>query len=469
MTTITIFIYKDQRQQAINQARRNVSSLANSIEGMLRVAMFVNDRSAIDRMIQEVAGDHPDDEISLFDHAGEIHYSSDPKNVGQRFGQNQRGCNYCHDQSPPKSLLLVQSETQFSSTDQMVHVSLPIYNASECWTADCHAHPQNKAVLGMIEMDVSIAPVFTSLVKARNRLILLSFCLAALASLVVWILIQRWVNRPVHDLVTATKLLAEGNRSDEIPLGEGELGLLAHSFNAMSKKLDASRHQLILSEKLASAGRLAAGVAHELNNPLTGILSYAEDLVEDADKDDPLLKDYELIHRETLRCRQIVRHLLDFARQDKPQVQSVDINEVIKNTLQLINRISKFQNVKITTALPDLLPPISADPGQIEQVILNLLLNAANAMPEGGVITLETKVNPDKSEVVATVTDTGSGIPPENISKIFEPFYSSKKKKTTGLGLAVCLTIIENHGGRIEVESVVGAGTAFTVSLPIEI
>jgi two-component system NtrC family sensor kinase len=246
-----------------------------------------------------------------------------------------------------------------------------------------------------------------------------------------------------------------------------EFGELALSFNTMAERLAETQQSLIQSERLISMGKLAAGVAHEINNPLTGIVSYAEALMEDAGSSDPRRKDYEVILHEALRCRQIVRSLLDFARQDAPALVPSRAEDLIDRTLQVVARQAAFRNITFEKHIEPDLPLVGVDPLQIEQVLLNLVVNAQQAMPAGGRIVLAARRAAAAGRVELSVQDEGTGIPPEIRSRIFEPFFSTKGGKTDGLGLAVCLGIVQRHGGTIEVESRPGQGTLFRVTLPV--
>lgn len=233
------------------------------------------------------------------------------------------------------------------------------------------------------------------------------------------------------------------------------------------KELQQLQDQLIQTEKMASLGKLAAGVAHELNNPLTGILTFAHLLLKKTPEDDPLREDLEVIVTEATRCKRIVQGLLDFARQREPEKSPTDINKVIEDSLSLVENQASFQNIEIIKELKPDLPKIMVDVNQIQQVFMNIILNAAEAMPQGGYLTISTQVVNGFIEI--KFIDTGCGIPQENIGRLFDPFFTTKEAgKGTGLGLAVSHGIVTKHQGRIEVESQVGKGATFTVKLPIQ-
>ena len=226
------------------------------------------------------------------------------------------------------------------------------------------------------------------------------------------------------------------------------------------------QRELVNADKLAAIGKLAAGIAHEINNPLTGVLAFAEDLIEDSEEGDPRVDDYRVIVRETLRCREIVRNLLDFARQTKPHVREVQINEVVERSLRLVERLPSFRDLAIRRELAPELPPIFGDPQQLQQVVLNLLVNASEALEgRGGKIGIATGLAAGEAAVRIEVTDDGPGLPDDAKDRIFEPFFSTKST-THGLGLAVSWGIVERHGGRIDVGNRPEGGARFTVVLP---
>jgi two-component system NtrC family sensor kinase len=225
------------------------------------------------------------------------------------------------------------------------------------------------------------------------------------------------------------------------------------------------KEQLIQAGKLAAVGKLAAGVAHEINNPLTGVLAYAEDMVDDLPNDDPHQEDLRVIIRETLRCRDIVRNLLDFARQETPKLEKLHPNLVIDQSISLIEKLPQFRDIKIEVEKSDTLPSILGDPHQLQQVVLNFLMNSTEAMKGKGTIKLSTRFESRDNRCQIVVEDNGPGIPENIIDKIFEPFFSTKG--TNGLGLAVSWGIVERHHGKIEVEMSESGGALFRIVLPV--
>jgi signal transduction histidine kinase len=223
---------------------------------------------------------------------------------------------------------------------------------------------------------------------------------------------------------------------------------------------------MMQQEKLASVGRLSAGVAHEINNPLTTILTTAMLLQEDLEKDDPVYDELAIISNEALRCRKIVTNLLDFARQNQPNKTNHDIKEIVAACISLTQKQAAFKDVSVVHDLSGDLPQAMVDKGQLEQALINLIINAVEATPAGGRISLATRKSDRNEFIEIVVADTGEGISEDKLARIFDPFFTTKENGT-GLGLAITHGIIEQHGGTISVSSVAGQGTRFTISIPV--
>jgi two-component system, NtrC family, sensor kinase len=298
----------------------------------------------------------------------------------------------------------------------------------------------------------------------------------ALTSLVLLVLATETVLRPIRHVVAMAQKVIGGDLSARVGIRPpGEMGILCRAVDSMAHAVQereellkhATRQQVGRSEQLATVGRLAAGVAHEINNPLTGVLAFADLLREKENMDAQDCEDLELIIRETKRAREIVKGLLDFAR-ETPQVKTrVFINELVRQTILLLGKRDALQNIQLVEALTDPLPPVIGDKNQLQQVLVNLSFNACEAMPDGGTLMLGTSLVGD--QIAIEVTDTGCGIKKEHLDKVLEPFFTTKPVgKGTGLGLSVSYGIIEQHGGTLKIDSQEGKGTTFTVMLPVE-
>jgi two-component system NtrC family sensor kinase len=335
-------------------------------------------------------------------------------------------------------------------------------------------------------------------VDLRNKVVYSFFGIGVLGVAIVVLLyffITSGITRPLREMAAATGRIAEGDLSIELSSkSKDEIGQLAQSFNHMLVRLKQARKELedygrvleekveertqeltkmqdhlIQSEKLASMGQLSASIAHEVNNPLSGALIYNQLIAKKitrGDFDREAILDYlSKMEHELSRSTKLIRSLLDFAVQTEPKIKEVNVNEVLNRALELGIHAGSKENTRVQKDLHPL-PTFMVDPDQLEQVFVNLIMNALQAMPTGGTLTLRTYM--ENRELKIAVQDTGCGISPENMNKIFTPFFSTKKEvKGVGLGLSVSYGIIQGLKGRIEVESKVGEGTTFTVCLPI--
>ena len=310
---------------------------------------------------------------------------------------------------------------------------------------------------------------FQALVSAFNKRVALIALICMLLAIVLGVLISGFITRPIAELAKATHGLEEGDMTVHVrAAGGGELALLGRSFNTMVETLRRTQKELVQKERLASMGQLAAGVAHEINNPLGTILLFSDIMLKSAAENDPRRDDLEMIIKETNRCKHIVAALLNFARQQDVLVKKTDVHAVLEEAIEKVRRQPSFEKIEIAREFYPVLPLIQADPAQLEQVFINLLNNASEAMAGGGLITLTTRPGEDQ-RVEIRISDTGCGIPKENLDQLFTPFFTTKPAgKGVGLGLAIVYGIIKMHRGRIEAQSQVGRGTTFTLTLPIQ-
>jgi two-component system NtrC family sensor kinase len=265
---------------------------------------------------------------------------------------------------------------------------------------------------------------------------------------------------------------AFNDMTNNLRVAQEELQYLANSLEVKveerTRQIQHIQGQLVRSEKLASLGELVAGIAHEINNPLTGIMVFSSLALENPRLHPGLRPDIETIFRETQRCAGIVQGLLEFSREATPEKGQESVNNILEKALRLLENQAGFHDIVIHRQLDPNLPKILVDANQLNQVFINIILNAAQAMSGGGELTLTTGLDEARHQLFVRVRDTGCGIPQENIKRIFDPFFTTKEQGGTGLGLSVSYGIIENHGGTIEVESEEGKGTTFVVILPLE-
>jgi two-component system NtrC family sensor kinase len=349
------------------------------------------------------------------------------------------------------------------------------------------------SIIGMLYVGMLEAPY----VDLQSRVVVTFVGIAVISvlllSVIAYVSTTR-ITQPMHELLHATRRIAQGELDYRVNTkSTDEIGQLAHSFNHMTDELQkategyrtltktledkvktktdelvSTQNQLIQYEKLTAIGKLAAGIAHEINNPLTSILLNSHLIAEKMGRSSTLQDNVKMIIDETTRCGTIVKGLLQFSRQSVPEKRPAQINDIINDTLLLFESQILVSNVRVVKSLSDGLPLVMVDTNKIKQVFTNLLLNALDAMPKGGVLTIASSITDDKAHVEVSFADTGRGITAEQKGRIFDPFFTTKGMKGTGLGLSVSYGIIEQHSGTITVESEVGAGTEFTIHLPVK-
>jgi len=466
--------------------------------------MLRNDRQGMYHAIATMADEPGMVRVRIFDREGQISYSSDPSEVGHSVDKSGEACYGCHSRSEPLAHLNRPDRFrifQDSTGQRILGVITPIENQPSCSNAVCHAHPASQKILGVLDTNLSLAKADAQLAQTSWRM--LAYTLFALLdiSLLTWLFVWRLVGQPLKELKDGTRQLADGNLGYQLEVDStDEVGELATAFNRMSLQLRSANEEIVAwaktledrvdqktrelkrahehvlqVEKMATIGKLAAVVAHEINNPLAGILTYARLIKKwiqrgeaESSKRADAEQSLDLIAEESRRCGDLVRNLLTFSRTAPMNLQTTDLNAVVDRSVRLIAHQLEMTGVELHQELTGGLPPVQCDPGQVEQVLLALMINAIDAMPHGGNLWVNTGLSDDGSEIVLRVRDDGSGIPPEILTRIFEPFLTTKETgKGVGLGLAVSRNIVERHHGRIEVQSEMGKGTTFRVTLPI--
>jgi two-component system NtrC family sensor kinase len=315
-------------------------------------------------------------------------------------------------------------------------------------------------------------------INNRASFIFLGITLAGvILSILITLFISRNISTSIGNLAAAAKQLANGNLEAKAKkTSNDEIGELADTFNLMATALkdrddkikEFTKKKIMESERLALIGQLSANVAHDLNNPLQGIVTYSYLLLEDESSKPEAKDNLQKIVVQANRCRDIIRGLLDFSRQKKPDKTLCNINNLLQGCISLVEKQAQFQNIKVIINLDENLPMVVLDPSQVERVFLNLIINAAEAMDGNGQLTLSTQLNRENNSVEIKVQDTGHGISDENMEKIFDPFFTTKETgHGVGLGLAISFGIVKEHNGNISVESILGEGTTFTVSFPL--
>jgi len=466
--------------------------------------MLRYDREGLYRTVQTMADEPGMAKVRIFDSHGLIRYSTDANDVNQSVDKSAEACDGCHAQSPPLSHIDRPDRFRIYRDDRgqrILGIVTPIENQPSCSAAACHAHAASQQILGVLDTNLSLAKADAQLAESSTRTVGYTIAAMLMVACLSWLFIVYVVGKPITALTNGTKRLAAGELGFQIDVqSQDEVGDLARSFNEMSLQLRAANEEIIAwaktledrvdektrelktahdqvlhVEKMASVGKMAAVVAHEINNPLAGILTYAKLIKRwldqgemDRNKREEAVKCLELIAGESRRCGDIVKNLLIFSRTAPMNVASTDLNAIVERSTRLIYHQLEMNGIELQSNLAADIPLVQCDAAQIEQVLLALIMNAIDAMPRGGNLWLSTRIVPDQDEVQIEVRDDGTGIPPEILPRLFEPFLTTKESgHGVGLGLAVSRNIVEAHGGQIEVQSEFGKGTTFTVTLPV--
>ncbi len=465
--------------------------------------MLRNDQEGLYHSIRTMAAEPGVEKIRIFDQEGRITYTTDSVEENHVVDKTAEACYGCHAQSQPLARLNRPDRFRIyrnAAKTRVLGIITPIENQPACSNAACHAHPAAQRILGVLDTNLSLAKTDVQVAESSRRMIVYTGCALLLIALVSWFFVWQVVGRPVKALERGTERLAAGDLGYQIEVhSQDEIGELATSFNTMSRQLHSEHDENVAwthtleqrvenktrelkrahehalhTEKMASIGKMAAVLAHEINNPLSGILTYAKLLRKWVDREDSgrthrkeICESLDLIALESRRCGDLVKNLLTFSRATPMNLQPANLNQVIDRSLRLVQHQLDLAGIQVQPQLDPDLPPVVCDAAQIEQVLLALIMNALDAMPQGGNLWLTTSFGHEPSQVRIVVRDDGSGIPPEILPRIFEPFLTTKETgRGVGLGLAISHSILERHNGNIEVRSEPGRGTTFTVTLP---
>ncbi len=505
---LNIRLHRRHLEQAILLSAERVSDVVkrSTTDYMLR-----NDRQGLYRAIQTFADEPGMAKIRIFDDEGRITYTTDPAELNHVVDKTGEACYACHAQSQPLTRLNRPDRFRIyrnGGGTRILGIITPIENQPACSNASCHAHSPGQQILGVLDTDLSLAKTDVQLAESSRQMAAYTALALFLIGCVSWFFVWCLVDVPVNALRRGTEQLAGGDLGYQISVGaRDEIGDLAASFNGMSRQLQSERLQNLAwtqtlekrveektrelkrahehalhTEKMASIGKMAAVLAHEINNPLSGILTYAKLLRRWLEREatepsetarsrrQEILDSLDLIASESRRCGDLVRNLLTFSRTTPMNLQATNLNLVVEQSFRLVQHQLDLTGIQVQLQTDPNLPQVQCDPAQMEQVLLALIMNAMDAMPQGGNLWISTSFSAQQSQIRIVVKDDGVGIAPDILPRIFEPFLTTKESgRGVGLGLAISHSILERHNGQIEVQSELGRGTTFTITLPCDL
>jgi two-component system NtrC family sensor kinase len=473
--------------------------------------MLKNDKASLQNTLDVINTLPGIDEVNMYDNNGQLAYTTIPSDTSNCHGDPH--CLNCHADvkskfpAEGKSYKILEAGSDCRAVlkecpHRHLLIRSPIMNEKSCYMSSCHFHKATDKELGSLIIKIPLQQLDAALSKSSIEFFLLAiFTTILLMSILIWFT-RRKIMQPLNSLVRASIAVANGDKNTRLEVKPNQLDdmrMVSQAFNDMleniqsateelenwsqqleykvqkkSEELGAAQSELIHVERLASLGKLSSSVAHEINNPLSGILIYTKLLHKQlsspelyASKRDSMLRHLRLIENETKRCGDIVKGLLDFSRKDQDDFEPVNLHTILQETYELMSHPIKIANIRFLTEFSAQSDLVYCSPNQVKQACVALLVNASEAVPENGEIVIRTR-NPDEESVSFDISDTGSGISAEDLPHIFEPFFSTKQSASgIGLGLSIVHGIVQNHKGKILVKSEVGKGTTITVALPL--
>jgi two-component system NtrC family sensor kinase len=501
-------IYIDFFNNTIRQNGDNISSI---VEGSLYYSMLENDKGVMQRTLDIISTMSGIDQVNMYDDRGNLAFTSAVKGEIDNGNPNCKSCHNDLDELFPekyKSYHIVGDTIDCGvlntgDVSRQLLIRTPILNETSCYTAECHAHKSTDEVLGSLVIKLPLKDIDSFMSSSSRDFFFIATLITFLLLAILVMFTRRRIKDPLYSIIHASEAVSSGDTSirieikpnllddmtkvslafnnmlDNISSATSELKNWSHQLEykvqKKSEELSEAQNELIHVERIASLGKLSSSVAHEINNPLSGILVYTKLVskqINNADfkhpKKDALLKHLKYIESETKRCGDIVKGLLDFSRKDQEGFVEESLHSIIGSTCDLIKHSVKIANINLRIELNAGNDITFCSPNQIKQACFAILVNSTDAIHEQGEIVVKTE-NPDKSTIMISISDTGIGIAPQDIVHIFEPFFSTKSDASgIGLGLAIVHGIIENHNGKVEVESELGKGTTIKIILPLK-
>ena len=518
ITILSIFLYvsfgvifKSVYEQYLNtvilQSGNNVGSL---VEGALYHSMLENDKGALQNTLDIIHTLPGIEDVNMYDSKDNLVYSSFSSDTIGHINPNCKSCHTNLGAMFPKNeksykIITADSECKMSKSlngQRHLLIKSPIFNSKSCYQSSCHAHKVSDKVLGSLVIKVPLKELDAAVGKSSLEFYLLAILTTLILASFLILFTRREIKNPLNELLKASIAVANGDKRSRVVIRPNQLDdmrMVSTAFNDMldnlqtattelenwsqqleykvqkkSEELGAAQNELIHIERLASLGKLSSSVAHEINNPLSGILIYTK-LVQKLlinpeltdDKKELILKHLKLIENETKRCGDIVKGLLDFSKKDQEDFEPKHLHEILQETNDLISHSLKIANISFLKDYEAKADLIFCSPNQIKQACVAILINASEAVPENGEIQVKTS-NPDEDTIKLEITDNGIGISTEDIPHIFEPFFSTKQAVSgIGLGLPIVHGIMQSHKGKISVKSEPGQGTTISITIPL--
>jgi len=500
-------VYEDYMKTVIVQNGNNVDSM---VQGSLYHSMLNNDKTELQNTLDVINTMSGIDEVSMYNQKDSLVYSSVPINEKTHTDLN---CVKCHNQEggifpkKEKAYRIIGPNDECiknfqDSTHRHLLIRSPILNERSCYTAGCHYHSKDEEVLGSLMIKIPLRNLDEAVQESSTKFYVLATISTILLIVVFIIFTHRKIQRPLNKILIASEKVAGGNRDTRLSVNANELEdirTVSMAFNKMldnlqsatrelenwsnqleykvqkkTEELGAAQNELIHVERIASLGKLSSSVAHEINNPLSGVLTYTK-LVNkqlrnqhmDERAQQNMLKYLTIIEKETKRCGDIVKGLLDFSRSEQQNFRICHTHSILKETYDLMAHQMEMSNIVFNTQYNASKDSVKCSPNQIKQACVAILQNASEAVGDDGVITMKT-VNPDNEHIRIDIEDNGTGIAEEDIPHLFEPFFSAKQKTSgIGLGLSIVHGIVQSHQGQIKVDSELGKGTTLSIILPL--
>lgn len=500
LSAYTFFIIKNLDSNLTQSRLESAYTISDIIKKSTRYSMLLNRREDVHQIIKTLRTEIGVKEIRIYNKQGIIIFSTNPQEILKKVDLTAEACIVCHNSSVPLQSLTSKNKFRIyknSENKRVLGLINPIQNEPDCSNADCHAHSPKVRVLGVLDVVVSLERLDEIIGDSTQNVILASVFIVIVISFFSGLFITLLVYKPMKRIRDGIEELGNGNLDYKIKIdSKNELGQMARRFNEMSTKLNDAYNeikdlsetlndkvnekskelkniysQVYQIEKLASLGKLSATVAHELNNPLNGILTLSklitkklQNLQKDAEYKS-IIEHLELISRESARCGQIVKDLLIFSHSEPDEFAQEDLLKIIDNSVTVINHHLEINNITLVKDYTEEPIEIFCNANKIQQALMSLLINSIEAMSNKGKIII--RITRESHNVILRIIDEGTGIAEKDLPHIFEPFYSTKETSVdTGLGLAVAYGIIVNHNGKIEVERTSNLGTTFKVVLP---